>query len=111
MGILNKLFRGASNAGATQWDAILAECDLLMARDEILDMHRILREQAEREGGENFFKKEYVAAWELFRDNPNVDTARAFLSVAPMLRDYFEGCRPGGNFYLTNRYMKERGLK
>jgi len=101
---------GSPRAKAGQWDALLSKCDLLMARDEIADMHRKLNAQAEREGGEYIFKNDYVAAWEAFRDNPNIGTARELLDVAPLLLQYFEMCSPGSSFYSTSRYLKERGL-
>jgi hypothetical protein len=89
---------------------VLAKSDLLMARDEILDMHRMANKEAAREGGEYVYKVEYVAAWQAFRNNPTVDTARAFLEIAPSMIEYFEMCSPGHSFYSTNRYLKERGL-
>jgi hypothetical protein len=63
---------------------LLAKCDLLMARDEIADMHRMQNAQGENEGGAYYFKVEYVAAWEAFRDSPTIDTARLLLDVAPL---------------------------
>jgi hypothetical protein len=114
MGILRKLFGDSSKKGpgskVGQRDAILGRCDLLMARDEIADMHRILNAQGEMEGGAYYFKIEYVAAWEAFRDKPTVDTARVLLDVAPYLLRYFEMCSPGSNFYSTSRLLRERGL-
>lgn len=84
----------ASHGQVAEWDAVLSKCDLLMARAEIADMHRMQNAQAEREGGTCYFKKEYVAAWESFRDKPTVDTARALLTIAPPLVQYFEMCSP-----------------
>jgi hypothetical protein len=89
---------------------VLNKSDLLMARDEIADMHRMLNEQAAKEGGEYIFKVEYVSAWQTFRDSPSIDTARRLLDVAPHLLEYFEMCSPGHSFYSTSRYLKERGL-
>ena len=63
--------------------------------------------QGEAEGGAYLFRKEYVAAWEIFRDNPNLDSARTLLEIAPELLRYFEGCSPGGNLYTTNTYLKK----
>jgi hypothetical protein len=54
---------------------------------------------AEQQGGEQYFKDEYVAAWYAFRDNPNAGAARAFLKAAPPVIMYFESCSPGGNFF------------
>ena len=102
---LRKLF------GSQKQNAILAKSDLLMARDEIADMHMMLNEQAAKEGGEYIFKTEYIAAWQSFRDNPNIGTARTLLKEAPHLLEYFNMCSPDHNFYSTSRYLKERGLK
>jgi hypothetical protein len=86
MSIFQKLFGGSSkqSSGSGQWDAVLAKTDLLMARDEIASMHRMLNAQGEKEGGAYYFKNDYVAAWEAFRDAPTVNTARALLDVAPL---------------------------
>jgi hypothetical protein len=104
--IIQKLFGSKG-----KYDDVLNRCDLLMARDEILDFHKIVNAEGEAEGGAYYFKKEYVAAWETFRGNPNIDNARTLLEVAPKLIEYFEGCSPSGSFYATNQYLKKHGLK
>ena len=104
MSIFQKLF-------GSQPDAVLKKSDLVMARDEIADMHKKLNEQAAKEGGEYIFKVEYVSAWQTFRDAPSIDTAHHLLDVAPHLLEYFEMCSPGHSFYSTSRYLKERGIK
>jgi hypothetical protein len=38
-------------ANAGEWDAVLSKCDLLKARDWIVDMHRFSNEEAEKQGG------------------------------------------------------------
>ena len=91
-------------------DAVLKKSDLVMARDEIADMHRKLNTQGAKEGGEYIFKVDYVAAWQAFRDGPSIDTAQALLDNAPHLLEYFEMCCPGHSFYSTARFLKERGL-
>ena len=106
MSIFQKLFGGK----AGKWDAVLGKCDLIMARDEIADMHRMPNKQGQKEGGAYYFKSDYVAAWQMFRDNPTIDTARALLDVAPPLLQYFEMCSPGSSFYSTSRYLREQGL-
>jgi hypothetical protein len=78
-----------------------------MARDEIVDFHRITNTLAEAEGGAYYFKNEYIAAWEAFRDNPTIENARALLEVAPILLKYFEDCSPGGDIYATNTYLRK----
>lgn len=55
MSIFQKLF-------GRQTDAVLKKSDLVMARDEIADMHKKLNEQAAKERGEHIFKVEYVSA-------------------------------------------------
>ena len=82
-------------------EALLSKCDLKMVRDEIVLLHQRLNAEAEKQGGSQYFKNEYVVAWYAFRDKPNLDTARIFLKTAPPVLTYFEGCSPGGNFYET----------
>jgi hypothetical protein len=91
-----------------QFDDVLNRCDLKMARDEIVNFHNIVNAQGEAEGGAYLFSKEYVAAWEAFRDSPNTENARTLLDVAPTLLQYFEGCQPGGFLYESNSYFKKR---
>jgi hypothetical protein len=110
MNIFQRLFGHSARAPSAEWDVVLSTCDLSLARDEIADMHRITNAQAERQGGANYFKKEYVAAWEAFRDDPNIENARTLLNAAPPLLKYFEMCSPGHSFYSTDRYLRERGL-
>ena len=81
MNIFQKLFRGGPKNAAERWDVVLLKCDLLMARDKIANMHEMANSQAEKEHGEYYFAKEYVAAWEAFRENPTIDTARTLLDA------------------------------
>jgi hypothetical protein len=114
MSIFQKLFGGWSKntpgSKTGQWDAVLAKCDLLMARDEIASMHRMMNAQGEKEGGAYYFRNEYAAAWAAFRDKPTIDTARILLNVAPPLLQYFEMCSSGSSFYSTSRLLKELDL-
>lgn len=112
MNVFRELFGNPSKkeSETKSWNAVLSKCDLSMARDEIAEMHKTLNAQGEKEGGGYYFKKEYVAAWEALRDNPNIDTARALLNVAPELLQYFEMCSPGSSFYSASRHLKENGL-
>lgn len=103
MSIFQKLF-GKPKADP---NAVLARCDLLMARDEIIDFHKIINAQGEAESGAYYFRNEYVAAWETFRDKPTVENARALLEVAPPLLRYFEDCVPGTSFYQSNAFLKK----
>lgn len=97
--------------GKSKYDAVLNQCDLAMARDEIIDFHKIVNAQGEAEGGAYVFPQNYVAAWEHFRDSPTVDNARMLLEAAPSLLRYFEACSPGSSFYFTKTYVKDHGLK
>src|SRR5258708_342135 len=112
MSLFQRLFGGSSKMApgskAGQWDKVLGKCDLLMTRDEITVMHRMLNAEAEKEGGAYHFKNDYVAAWESFRNRPTIDSARLLLDVAPQLLQYFEMCSPGTSFYSTNRLLKDR---
>lgn len=92
------------------WDAVLCKSNLSMTRDEIIDFHKMMNAQGEAEGGAYLFPKEYIAAWETFRDHPSIDNARALLEIAPELVRYFEDCSPGSDFYATNTYLKPHGL-
>jgi hypothetical protein len=55
-----------ANDPETNRDAVLSKCDLSMARDEIIDFHKIINQQGEAEAGAYYFRKEYVKAWEAF---------------------------------------------
>jgi hypothetical protein len=104
---------------ASPWDALLSKCDLIMARDEIVDFHRIadkgafdseeVRQAIERGEGAYYYPSEYVDAWHTFRDYPNIETARAFLDVAPNVKRYFEICSPGQFFYENKRSLERSG--
>jgi hypothetical protein len=85
----------------------IVQCDLTLAREEIAAMHRMLNEQARQEGGDFFFKNEYIAALKAFSMNPNIVTARALLQVSPESVEYFESCSPGGSLYSVNRHLRE----
>jgi len=114
MSIFNKWFSGQpqtpSGSNADRVTDVLAKADLMMARDEIADMHRMWNAEAAQQGGEYIFPVEYANAWKAFRDNPTITTARALLESAPPLIMYFEMCSPGHNFYANARYLKGRGL-
>ena len=85
MSILRRLFGHSSRDQIPESDAILGASDLLMARDEIADMHQMTNKQAEREGGAYYYSPEYAAAWQTFRANPTAENARALVRVAPPL--------------------------
>ena len=52
--------------GKSKHDAVLNACDLVMARDEIVDFHEMVSAQGKAEGGSHGFRTEYVIAWEHF---------------------------------------------
>ena len=91
--------------------AILSKSDLLFARDEIVDMHKMMSIQAEKAGGEYIFKTEYVTALRAFQQDPKNETAQALLDEAPHLIEYFKMCSPGHDFHSTSHQLKQRGLK
>jgi hypothetical protein len=95
---------------AEQRDAVLARSDLPMVRDEILNLHKMFKEQAAKDGGTVAFKAEYVNAWYAFRDGPTISTARALLDNAPQLLEYFEMCSPGHDYFERTRFLKDRGV-
>lgn len=77
---------------STLYDAVLASCDLVKARDEIIGFHKIVNAEAEARGESALFKQEYATAWAAFRDNPTIDSARTLLEVSPPLLQYFQLC-------------------
>jgi hypothetical protein len=70
-------------------EAVIAKCDLIMARNEIVDMHSKLNQMAAQQGGAYYYPNEYIAAWCAFRDHPSAETARVF----------FENCAPGLGYF------------
>jgi len=106
MSIFKKLFGSKS-----KHYVVPANCDLVMVRDEIADMHKLMNSEAEKEGGSYVFEEKYVSAWEAFCANPTLDNAETLLEIAPMLIHYFESCAPGGSLYITSAYLNEHGLK
>jgi hypothetical protein len=93
-----------------QRDAVLARSDLPMVRDEIVNLHRMFKDQAAKDGSTVAFKTEYVNAWYAFRDGPTVSTARVLLDNAPQLLEYFEMCCPGHDFYERTQFLRDRGV-
>jgi hypothetical protein len=104
LSIFQKLFGGKAK------DDALANCDLAMARDEIIGLHNMNAEAAAK-GGKHLFSKVYAAVRVTFRNNPDIDNARALLQVAPPLASYFESCSPGGSTYTTKNYLRNHGLE
>ncbi|HMC56806.1 MAG TPA: hypothetical protein VKH19_16630 [Gemmatimonadaceae bacterium] len=93
-----------------KWTRVLRNCDLRMARDEIVNFHEIAQREAQREGSDAYFPEAYVRAWEAFRDTPTMENAWAFLDIAPTLAAYFAACAPGGEFYEITRALSDPGL-
>ena len=85
-------------------DLFLKDCDFVLARDEIVDFFRLATWQAKQEGKEALFKKTFLDGWYVFHANPNADTARTWLRMAPESRDMIqsylvESCRGGAAAY------------
>jgi hypothetical protein len=68
---------------------LVRRADLLMVRRDIAQMHQMANADASKTGKEAIFTKEYVTAWERFRDDPTPETAITLLRVAPPLRSFF----------------------
>jgi hypothetical protein len=94
MNPFKKLFTRSVKHEPGKWSSMLADSDLLRARDEIAEFHRIANAEAKTQGGSICFKNEYVVAWTAFRDNPNIETASVLLNIAPQLLPYFDGLSP-----------------
>jgi hypothetical protein len=86
-------------SAASRWARVTKDCDFNLAKREIATFFEILKSDAARNGGQYFIEPEFANAWRSFSDQPNAETAANLLEIAPMLTRYFEGCRPGGNFY------------
>jgi hypothetical protein len=91
-------------------EALLSKADLAMVRDEIINLHEMLKAEAAKTAEKAIFKTEYVDAWYAFRDGPTIVTAHALLAVAPQLSEYFAMCSPGHDFYERARFLKDRAL-
>lgn len=91
-------------------EVVLAAADLIMARDQMAYTHQMFNDEAAKKGGKYLFRNEYVAAWQAFRDNPTIDTARTFLAVAPPFLECLEQCCPGQSFHSAERFLKDRGF-
>ena len=87
-------------------EELLRTCDLVMVRDEMLAHHQRLNEAAEPSAGTLYFKNEYLASWIAFRDNPNIETGRAFLATVPPVAYYFRMCSPGGTLHTVNSMIQ-----
>lgn len=93
-------------------DAFLKDCDFKLARDEMADAFRFLEREAKQEGKEVWFKEGFVEGWDAFAANPNADTARAWLRVAPdhkaMIQSYLVESCPGGTWAYHAALKKRR---
>jgi len=90
---------------AENWSGLLDGCDFKLAADEIRDSLKLL-EQTGSEEGQYVYKKEFLAVLYAFLERPDAETATALLKVAPPLYTYFEGCSPGGTFYVMRRWRE-----
>jgi hypothetical protein len=90
--------------------AVLNRCDLSMARDEIADIFKLLKAEADREGGVYIIPQNHADAWMVFRDHPSMDNAVKLLKVIPALLPYFEACCPGTTIYEGNMMKRRHGI-
>lgn len=88
------------------WTDALSKCDLVMARQEIIEFHQTIEREAERKGTRAYVTHEYARAWGTFCDAPTIENATAFLVVAPGLAPYFEACSPGGQFFEIDKVLR-----
>lgn len=88
------------------WTDVLSKCDLLMARQEMIEFHQRIEREAEQRGGRAYVTREYARAWGKFCDAPTIENATAFLVVAPGLAPYFEACSPGGQFFEIDKVLR-----
>lgn len=88
------------------WLDVLAKCDLLMARDEIIEFHQAIEREAEQKGTRAYVTHEYARAWGKFCEAPTMENAIAFLVVAPALAPHFEACSPGGKFFEIDKVLR-----
>lgn len=85
-------------------EAVLTTCNFELARRELAGFFRLANREAASQGQGVAYRKEFVAGWERFAQNPCVETARAWLDAASeyksMVLSYFVECCPGGRFAL-----------
>jgi len=88
------------NNETSEQEAILHACDFELARDEFAEFFRMINRDAEASGEQAVFREELVKGWRLFADNPNLETAKAWLQLMPGNEDLvlktFADCCPGG---------------
>jgi hypothetical protein len=104
---MSRLFQEAvAELGEDQTLEIIFEsCNFRLARDEIAAFFELAEKDAKLEGHDVFYPTEFVQGWQAFSANPNADTVRAWLHVAPAAREvlhtYLIQCCPGGSLSLT----------
>ena len=91
-------------------EAVLRVADLDQAREQITFMHQMLNDEAKKEGSVAIFPQAYAQSWQAFRDKPTIETARAFLIVAPQLLQAFEEACPGHQLHDTRKFLKDQGV-
>ncbi len=88
------------NDEASERDSILHACDFKLARDEFAEFFRMINREAEASGDQAVFREDLVKGWRLFANNPNLETAKAWLQLMPSDEDLilktFADCCPGG---------------
>lgn len=91
----------------TQWEEKLHDCDFQLAREEIASMIKMQNQEAQRQGGEYIWKSEVAKSIERFLAEPNLETAAQLLNCAPAFENYFEGCKPNGQFAFYKRMLRK----
>ena len=89
------------------WEEKLRDCDFQLAREEIADFITMQNQEARQQGGEYIWEKELAEAIKLFLAQPNKETAVNLLNYAPTFYDYFEQCKPTGNFAFYKRMRRK----
>jgi hypothetical protein len=91
----------------TKWEDKLRDCDFELAREEIADFIRMQNEEARKLGGDYVWENEIAESIKTFLAQPNQETAMKLLNCAPTFYDYFEQCKPTGNFAFYKRMKRK----
>jgi len=94
-------------SATVRWAAVTNGCDFNLAKREIAHCFAIMKDEGEHQGKQYYIREDLAQAWQAFVDKPVATTAAELLEVAPTLVPYFEGCRPGGNFYEYERLQQK----
>lgn len=93
-------------AGNEKASIVLPEgCDFAMVAEEIREMLRMMNTEAASQGGNAYYKPEFLSVLNSFLKQPSSETAQPLLNLAPSMYTYFENCSPGGSFYETRAFL------